>query len=91
MRPIGPEVHSALLPLAQRLAALTPADRLAWLDELRPTAPVFTEVLERMLAGETGEVTTDGFSSEAWGRVWTGLLGRRGRRTADESPEETHG
>jgi hypothetical protein len=48
MRPIGPGLRDAMRPLVAALRTLSPADRRAWLDELRGDAPVLAEVLERV-------------------------------------------
>lgn len=91
LRDIGPEVRSALTPLARKLANLPPADRAAWLHELRETSPVFVEVMERMLAGEDVGRTTIDASVETWARLWKGLIRRRRRPARDDSPEEAGG
>ncbi|MCC6244362.1 MAG: hypothetical protein IT353_16085 [Gemmatimonadaceae bacterium] len=48
MRKIGEGLREELAPLVQVLTSADPADRRAWLDDLRETAPALSEVLERL-------------------------------------------
>lgn len=48
MRRIGLGLRLALQPLVETLRSVNPADRKAWLDEVRGDAPALADVLDRL-------------------------------------------
>ena len=53
MRQFTPELRVTLAPLVLRARRVPPADRAAWLDELRKRAPVLVSALEQFLDPDT--------------------------------------